>query len=112
MLDCYYRYCDKGKGIVSGEKPDWLEATPDGTQADVAEAFGVSRARVCQMLGLFTKLPAQVTERIAEMADPELCAFFTERRLRSVATLATDHERGAGFRELQEQLRGVASREH
>lgn len=51
------------------------------TYAEVGAHFGVSRARVCQMMSLL-KLPEELVEYIAGLTAPENLQQYTERRLR------------------------------
>jgi len=53
------------------------------TYAQVAQHFGVSRARVCQYLNLL-KLPKEMVNHIESIDDPEESRYFTERRLRGI----------------------------
>ena len=80
-----------------------LEDMPDGNHADVADAFGVSRARVRQMLGLLKTLPPEITDAVAGAADDRLRAFFSERRLRPPMGLPTVNDKLAAFEELVAQ---------
>lgn len=53
------------------------------TYSQVANHFGVSRARVCQMLNLL-KLPGEIVAYVENLKDSEELKHFTERRLRHV----------------------------
>ena len=59
------------------------ELTSVQTYAQVAQHFGVSRARVCQMLNLL-RLPDEILDYVEDLDEPEGLKQFTERRLRKV----------------------------
>ena len=73
-----------------------LEAVPDRTRAEVAEMFGISRARVTQYLNLL-KLPPVIVGFLETNNDPAILHYFTERRLRPLTTLADDEEQWDQF---------------
>lgn len=79
---------------------DCLESVPNGTYTDVAESFGVTKTRVCQMLALLKKLPPEITDAIACTEDDRFRAFFTERRLRALTVLPEDGDKLKQFAEL------------
>jgi hypothetical protein len=56
-------------------------------KADIARRYGVSRARVTQILNIL-RLPEPVLDFLAEL-PPDSRAFCTERRLRPILNLPT-----------------------
>ena len=56
------------------------------TKAQVARRFGVSRARVCQMLKLL-KLDESILDYLKAEVEEEGENFFTERKLRPIAVV-------------------------
>ena len=63
---------------------EYLERKDVNTKAEIAEIFGVSRARVTQYLNLL-KLPNQVIKFLdTNIGNLEVIKYFTERKLRSL----------------------------
>ena len=52
----------------------------------VAERFGVSRARVCQLLNLL-ELHPQIIQQLRSIGNVDQHNFFTEHRLRKIAVM-------------------------
>jgi hypothetical protein len=55
---------------------------PDSTHEDLSVISGVRKARVCQMVALYDRLPARITDYLMNTDEPEILNHFTERRLR------------------------------
>ncbi|MFC1707115.1 hypothetical protein ACFL59_09915 [Planctomycetota bacterium] len=55
--------------------------------AQVAEHFGVSRAKVCYYVALVTRLPAEFVEWLRAVNDPRVLRHLTERRLRPLTRI-------------------------
>ena len=72
------------------------------TMAQVAARFNVSRARVCQMLNLL-KLPEEIKGYLLSIKDTEEHNYFTERKLRQIATLDDPSEQTTLFCKIREQ---------
>ena len=81
---------------------DCLEDVPDRTRAEVAEMFGISRARVTQYLNLL-KLPPVIVGFLETNEDPAILHYFTERRLRLLTRLADDQEKWEQFEGMLEE---------
>jgi len=67
------------------------------TYAEAASILGASRQRVYQLTSLVRKLPDEVTRFLLGTEDPTIQGYFTERRLRPLATLHSDEEKVAEF---------------
>ncbi len=57
----------------------------------VAQRFGVSRARVCQMLNLF-RLDGRIKEYLLSIKEAKEHNYFTERRLRPLTLLPQEEQ--------------------
>jgi DNA-binding transcriptional regulator YdaS (Cro superfamily) len=64
----------------------------EGSDADVARAFGMTRAGVCQYLTLVRRLPAELLDQVEAETDPRCLRKLTLRRLLEAAA-ADDPER-------------------
>ena len=73
------------------------------SKSQVAQRFGVSRARVCQMLNLLA-LDTAIQEQLMFIKDVEEHNFFTEHRLRSLAVMDGDKQL-AEFNRLRQESR-------
>jgi len=79
----YLNGCAKKNPVLEAYKYlDYLNLPPVRTYSQVAEHFGVSRQRVCQYVGLVTKLPQDFIEWLSGIDSPRLLKYFTERHLR------------------------------
>lgn len=72
---------------------EFLKDHPESTYDDIAGMFGVSKARVCQMVALCNRLPSTVTDYILNTDDPGILKHFTERKLRPLTLLSTDDDK-------------------
>ncbi|MEA3346529.1 MAG: hypothetical protein U9Q21_00375 [Candidatus Auribacterota bacterium] len=68
------------------------------SKMQVARRFGISRARVCQMLNLL-ELDKRILKYLMELKNPEEINYFTERKLRPLAMLS-GQEQIESFRDL------------
>jgi hypothetical protein len=57
-----------------------------GSLSELAREEGISRTRVTQILNLL-KLPSEIRENLANQTNHKFIRFFTERRLRKIATI-------------------------
>ena len=73
------------------------------SKAQVGQRFGVSRARVCQMLNLLD-LDYTIQQYLLSIENPKEHNLFTERRLRQVAIIRDKHAQLKQFSELVKQL--------
>jgi hypothetical protein len=70
-----------------------------GNKAELARKEGVSRARVTQILNLLNLAP-EIQNYLMTTTDRKNLRFLTERRLRTIASLANHDEQVQQFREL------------
>ncbi len=76
------------------------------SKSQVAQRFGVSRARVSQVLNLFD-LDATILDQLTSIKDVEEHNFFTEHRLRRLAVMAGPDQVAEFNRLRQESKREV-----
>jgi hypothetical protein len=69
----------------------------------VAERFGVSRARVCQVLNLL-ELDYSIIEYLKSIEDVDGGNYWTERRLRGIATLGDRAKQVAEFNRIRREV--------
>jgi hypothetical protein len=74
------------------------------TYDELAAMSGVSKARICQMVALYKRLPAPITDYLMNNDEPEVLKYFTERRLRPLTLLATDDEKLRTFEAMKEAV--------
>jgi len=72
------------------------------SKSQVAERFGVSRARVCQVLNLLDLDPS-IIQNLRSIENIDEHNFWTERRLRSVALLDNKETQLAEFDRLRQE---------
>jgi hypothetical protein len=82
----------------------YLKDHPDSTYDDLAGISGVSKARVCQMVALYNRLPSRITDYLMNADEPEVLKYFTERRFRPLTLLAYDEDKIKKFAEMREAL--------
>tara|TARA_Y100000031_G_scaffold65612_1_gene73457 strand:- start:249 stop:470 length:222 start_codon:yes stop_codon:yes gene_type:complete len=70
----------------------------------VARRFGVSRARICQVLKLL-QLDESILKFLKATAQDEGAGHFTERRLRPIAAVRDRNQQIRMFNELISQLK-------
>ena len=83
---------------------EYLNDNPGSTYNDIANEFGMSKARVCQMVALVKKLPIEITDYLMNTYEPEVLKHFTERRLRPLTLLASDDDKRKKFDEMKDAL--------
>jgi len=82
----------------------YLKDHPDSTYDDLSKIYGVCKARVCQMVALYNRLPSRITEYLMNIDEPEILKHFTERRLRPLTLLASDDDKIRKFDEMRNAL--------
>lgn len=80
---------------------EYLDDNPNATYDDLAADAGVTKARVCQMIALCKRLPADITKFLMNAHEPEFLKYFTERRLRPLTLLASDDDKIRKFNEMK-----------
>ena len=68
----------------------------------VAERFGVSRARVCQVLNLL-ELDSSIIQYLRSIEDIDEHNFWTERRLRKLVTIGNREGQLVEFNRLRQE---------
>ena len=89
---------------IGSQFVQYLKDYPDSTYDDLSEMFDVSKARVCQMVALYNRLPSQITKYLMNIVEPEILKHFTERKLRPLTLLAYDEDKIKKFDEMREAL--------
>lgn len=79
-----------------------LETGEVRNRAELARRFGMSRARVTQIMGILD-LPAPIVDYLASLFHEEKCVF-TERQLRRIRGLPTEEEQVRAFEELRRSV--------
>ena len=60
--------------------------------------------KICQMIALYKRLPADITDFLMNIDEPKILKHFTERRLRPLTLLASDEDKIKKFDEMREVL--------
>ena len=55
---------------------EYLNDNPNTTYEVLATEAGVTKARVCQMIALWKRLPSEITDYLMDTDDPETLKFF------------------------------------
>jgi hypothetical protein len=82
----------------------YLKEHLDSTYDELADMSGVSKARICQMVALYNRLPTPITDYLMNNDEPEVMKYFTERRLRPLTLLASDDDKLRKFEEMKEAI--------
>ena len=69
------------------------------TYSQVGAEFGVSRARVSQMLSLL-KLDQSIQKYLISIEEQKIHNYFTERKLRNIATIKDKTQQAVRFKKL------------
>jgi hypothetical protein len=85
-----------------------LSAGECASQADLARTFGMSRARVTQVLGLL-ELKSEVVEALASLGDPLPEPIVTEGCLRSLLSLPANGQKDAQPKTVRAFIRRLGS---
>jgi hypothetical protein len=70
----------------------------------VADEFGVSKAKVSQMIALIKKLPQEIVNYFYMENNSENMKYFTERKLRPLTILNSDEEKIESFYKIKNHL--------
>lgn len=69
------------------------------TQADIAKELRITRARVCQIVGLL-RLAPEIQEELLGFQDQQAIQYFTERRLRPLLQIKDRYQQIEKFRQI------------
>jgi len=75
------------------ESGNYLINNPDTNQSQIAEEFGVTRARISQLIKINNNLPNNFITILAESKDPILLRRFSGKRLLKIASLQSETTR-------------------
>lgn len=64
---------------------EYLKEDPSRTYRHVSKHFGVSRARVSQLITLLKYLPSELIEKIRDCEDQDILTKFSGRKLLKIA---------------------------
>jgi hypothetical protein len=81
---------------------EYLNKNPNTNYDDLSVDAGITKARVCQMIALYKRLPADITDFLMNIDEPKILKHFTERRLRPLTLLASDDDKIIKFMEIKE----------
>ncbi len=87
---------------IGFEFVEYLSKNPSATYDDLSVDAGITKARVCQMIALYKRLPAEITDFLMNVDESKILKHFTERRLRPLTLLASDDDKIIKFMEMKE----------
>jgi DNA-directed RNA polymerase sigma subunit (sigma70/sigma32) len=73
------------------------------TYEEVARHFGVSCARVSQLMSILRQLPESFLDSMKNSSDPNLLTIFSGRQLIRISRLTTSEKRGEAISKLVQQ---------
>jgi len=71
----------------------YLSENSSSTYETAARHFGVSRARISQLMSILRNLPESFLESMKECSDPNVLTTFSGRKLIRISRLATIQKR-------------------
>jgi len=83
---------------------EYLNKNPNATFDDLSLDAGITKARVCQMIALYKRLPAEITDFLMKVDESKILKHFTERKLRPLTLMATNQDKIRKFAEMRESL--------
>jgi len=83
---------------------EYLNKNPNATYDDLSLDAGITKARVCQMIALYKRLPAEITDFLMKVDESIILKHFTERRLRPLTLLVSDEDKIKKFTEMRDAL--------
>ena len=86
-------YIPKNTAKEALRAKQYLVDHPDANQTHVADQFGVTRARISQLLKISTNIPDDFIAKLAQCKDPILLRRFTGKRLLKIASLEVEKNR-------------------
>ena len=72
---------------------EYLAQTPQRTYTSAGDHFGVTRARISQLMTIVEKLPDDFIEKMGECKDQSLLKTFSGKTLLRIAHLSTPEQR-------------------
>ena len=72
---------------------EYLKENPQRTQTAAGNHFGVTRARISQLMTIHDKLPDDFIEKMEECQDQSLLKSFSGKRLLRISSIKTEKER-------------------
>ncbi len=79
------------------------------SQADIARELGITRARVCQMMGLL-KLPEEIQRVLLGLDDQKAIRYFSERRLRPLLMIPDQARQIREFKQMLEKVQPISQK--
>ncbi len=70
------------------------------TYETIAKKFGITRARICQMITLARKLTDEIVAVFSDINYADKLQHITERKLRPITLMKTDREKIEAFNKL------------
>ena len=72
---------------------EYLKTDTQRTHTDAGVHFGISRARVSQLMTILEKLPDDFIEKMGQCDDQTLLKAFSGKRLLKITTIESEKER-------------------
>jgi len=72
---------------------EYIESDPQRTYTSTGDHFGVTRARISQLMTIIEKLPDDFIEKMGECEDQSMLKTFSGKRLLKISTIETEKER-------------------
>ena len=72
---------------------EYLVENPQRTQTDAGNHFGVTRARVSQLMTILDKIPADLISSLKTTEDQNIIKRFSDKTLLKIASLNTSEQR-------------------
>lgn len=79
----------------------YLTENPSRTYEETGRHFGVSRARVSQLMGILRQLPKNFLDSMSDCSDPNVLSTFSGRELIRISRLATIEKRKRAISRLE-----------
>lgn len=87
--------------VLEGQRYLNLHLSGDyATYETIARKFGVTRARICQMIALAKNLPDEITELFLDSKHSAKLQHITERKLRPLTMMKSNFEKIEAFEKL------------
>jgi len=83
---------------------EYLKENPQRTQTAAGNHFGVTRARVSQLMTILEKIPADLISNLKTTEDQTLIKRFSGKTLLKIASLNTPEQRQSHIESIQIQI--------